>query len=78
MDDSTNFKIEKDVPYPIPQRRRKYPFQEMEIGDSFQVAFSDISASSLRYTASQYGLRNNKKFSVRKLNKNFCRCWRIE
>lgn len=53
---------------------RKYPFGDMQIGDSFAVN-GDIR-TRLVSAASRYGARNNKKFSIRKDGDAF-RCWRI-
>ena len=65
--------IEKGVP--LPPRRgpvSKYPFAEMEVGDSF---VTDIM--SIRGTAKQAAARYGKKFTVRRVAEGF-RVWRIE
>lgn len=68
-------KIDKNVPYTTASKGApKYPFGEMDIGDSF---FVDVAVKSNTVTAAcQYGLRNGKKFSIRKHDGAY-RCWRI-
>jgi hypothetical protein len=60
----TAYKIEKNIPLPTDKPKGKWPFGEMEIGDSFFVG--DRKPSSLGAMASQYGMRHKKKFSVLK------------
>ena len=77
------YKVEKDVPIPENVSRgskSKYPWDEMEVGDSFFVADADKrKKKSISATISQH----------RKLNKNFgrfvtrsidggLRVWRVE
>lgn len=69
-----DFRIEKDIPVVKDGRGlRKYPFRDMEVGDSF--AFGLQNYSGVRVAASAYGQRNAKKFVVSKIA---FRCWRIE
>ena len=35
MASNDEIKIETDVPVPVPASRRTYPFDKMEVGDSF-------------------------------------------
>lgn len=70
-------KIEKGIPLtnPVhPGGQRKYPFGEMELGDSF---YWDGKRHRVDSAASYYGKRNNKKFAVRKEGSG-ARCWRTE
>lgn len=72
-----DFKIEKNVP---PAKRfvhRIYPFDVMEIGDSFYAHAHLTPLEKLRPAASYYGKRHNKKFSVYRVDGGF-RCWRIK
>ena len=80
--------IEKDVPLP-PEgmgRPAKYPFRDMEIGDSFSVPLTgvrqdgqDIAATRLRSRASSAAKEIGRKFAVRTDNENnVVRCWRVE
>jgi len=55
-------------------RPNKYPFGEMEVGDSFPVPEGDGFRS--RCAASAYGKRYSMKFSVRKYEGGY-RCWRV-
>lgn len=66
------FKIEGGVTPPPPLR--KYPFDQMKIGDSFEV--SDDLWERVSTAAGAYGRYHNKKFSIRKHNGAY-RCWRI-
>lgn len=68
-----DIKIEKNVPMPL--RAKKYPFAEMEVGDSF---VTDVSAKRLSNSAAFFGIKNNMKFSVRTLPDGSVRCWRVE
>lgn len=70
-----NFKIEKGIPRVIPYGCgvSKYPFNKMEIGDSF--SFSSDTYAGIQAAARSWGLRHNVKFSISKAN---LRIWRIE
>lgn len=70
------FTIEKDVPVPVGGTRRKYPFPDMEVGDSFFIA-DPLRVQSLRFAASYWGKRHGTQFSVRREGTG-CRCWRIK
>lgn len=68
-----DFEIEKNVVRPA-SRTNKYPFGDMDIGDSFRMP---IEQKHHVQTASyHYGRYHNKKFSVREFDGD-CRCWRI-
>lgn len=72
-------KIEKgiEIPSKAGQRGRetKFPFDSMEIGDSFICSSGTIALSSAHY----YAKRKHKGFKVtqRKLPDGTCRVWRI-
>ena len=69
----SEYKIEKNLPYPsCPYpRNMKYPWDKMEVGDSFEVERYELpNATSAGHN---YGRRNEKKFSSRGN-----RIWRIE
>ena len=70
----SDFTIEKNVPIPIQKRRCKYPWHELEIGDSFFV--SEIKVISISSSANSYGTRTGKKFTIRSVDGG-CRVWRI-
>lgn len=70
--------IEKDKP--IPPMPRKYPFPDMQPGDSFWVPLGDNAARTshnLVAAASSHGRRKGKKFSVRRDGEGF-RVWRVQ
>jgi len=64
-----------------PNRLRKYPFDTMGVGDSFFAPNDDckkIDITARLYSASSiYGTKNNKKFSVRRVDGG-ARVWRTE
>jgi hypothetical protein len=64
-------KIDKQIP--IPNGRNKYPFAEMEIGDSFFVANVRSSNIQLRY----YKPKQFTRRSVVKDGVQGVRVWRI-
>lgn len=71
------FKIEKGIPDPLTPYgfRSRFPFGDMEIGDSFKVP--DFETFTKLYSAaSWYGTRNMKKFRCSQRNGDY-RCWRI-
>lgn len=67
-------KIEKGIP--MPEKRgapRKYPFPDMEIGDSFEAL---IEPDALRAAAYKFQKRYGGQFKVRK-HENGARAWRV-
>jgi len=68
------FKIEKNVPFATSKWPSMYPFEKMDIGDSFSAPAGKHHA--VRCAASAYGRRHKKKFSVRKHGPD-CRVWRL-
>lgn len=71
----SEFIVDKGVAVAAPARKPyKYPFNEMDIGDSFLARFALEKA--LRTSASLYGTRHGLKFSVR-LMEDGVRVWRI-
>lgn len=70
------FKIEKDVP--VPEGRsgvQKYPFHEMQAGDSFLLP-REGNINAARRSATAYGARHNKVFTARKTPDGL-RIWRV-
>jgi len=70
------FKIDKDVP--IPQVLGQYPFEQMEIGDSFFAA--GHTTNQIQNAASNHR-KKGKKFRSRRVTENGVegtRIWRIE
>lgn len=72
-------KIDKDIPVPPDLLKRKgqpwkYPFRDMEIGDSFEVD-NVLSARQQMY---QFHKTTKKRFTIRNPdNVNGYRCWRV-
>ena len=77
-------KIEKDVPIPEVHSKIKYPWPEMEVGDSvFIKAEKGETPTKLKRragaSARYYGNRTGKKFKTRILRKeNGIRVWQVE
>lgn len=76
--------IEKDVPIPADDSRRvsKYPFRDMEVGDSFFVACENgnpaKAAIAVRSSAIIWGKRKgHRKFTTR-IVEGGVRVWRIQ
>ena len=58
-------KIDKDIPIPKTTRARKWPFLDMEVGDS--VYFEDEVVNGKAYrAASSTGLRHERKYISRR------------
>lgn len=69
--------IEKGIPVHDPRAsanvgRRKYPWDEMEVGDSFHAP---ASANSVRTAAANYSKKTGREFVVRKEGDG-ARAWR--
>lgn len=75
----SDYKIEKNVPVPstLYTKTPKWPFREMEIGDSFVVPSNEVK--NARSSAYQLHIRTGMKFIIRlnRTNGEY-RCWRIE
>lgn len=74
------YTVEKNIPIPPSAKRenakRKYPFNEMEIGDSFWV--DTENRNKVRIAAFNEGTRKKKLFKVTKDMQGEVRCWRLE
>ena len=70
---TAEFKIDKGIL--LPKARSKYPFQEMEVGDSFKVPETMLQRA--RGAAYQYARRSKTKFTCR-ANQGKIRIWRIK
>ena len=70
-------KVEKGIPIPTrkSQRWKRYPFPEMEVGDSFLVSRED--GYKAQSAAHEYGSRCGVKFCTRRLEIGL-RVWRIK
>ena len=67
------FTIEKNIPTPHKVGNAKYPFPDMEIGDSFSVA-RDMELR-IRAASRLWGKHHDAKFITRKNGDGF-RVWR--
>ena len=68
-------KVELSFDRPVPAERLTYPWQEMEVGQSFVV---DIAhAPRIRTLASSAGKRWRKKFTTRRAADGTVVVWRI-
>jgi hypothetical protein len=67
------YKIEKNVPIPEKKGRKKYPFGDMEIGDSFVMQKVITTANSI---ARSYGNRHKVRFTCYAISENKTRVWR--
>ena len=79
----SEFTIQSGIPMPEGGkhlgRTRKYPWMEMEVGDSFacpEGQHDSVRTAALSWTARHP--EDRRVFSVRKLDNGTYRCWRIE
>lgn len=70
-----SYAIEKGVPPPEQISKAKYPFPEMEVGDSFVAPQSDID--KVRFAAGQMARRKGMKFATRRMDDGTYRIWRL-
>jgi hypothetical protein len=76
MNEKTTLVFDKNVP--LPKRvgqQRKYPFDEMQVGDSFLMTGPD--AWKIGTAARAYAHIHGWKVTIRKTPEGL-RCWRIE
>lgn len=67
-------KIEKGIPL---KKMAKYPFAEMEVGDSFSISIE--SRTKISSAVTNYKLMNPEKdFATRRVNENTLRVWRTK
>lgn len=65
-----SFKTQKDVP--VPPAKTKYPFSEMQVGDSIVVP--NVNCTCAAYA---YGRKHKQKFRTRAQG-DWYRIWRVE
>lgn len=63
--------VEQGIPMP-----RVYPFEKMEIGDSFLLP-ADAKRITVQIAALRFKRKTGKVFSIRKTSQGY-RCWRVE
>lgn len=77
------FSIDKDIPAPGSKgsdARARYPFRDMDVGDSITVRDADgfNAARKASEAATMYGRRNGKVFTCRTIEEGTVRIWRIK
>ena len=74
------FKIESGVPAPaprfIPKRKRKYPFDQMKINDSFFVPNGKVNTISV--SVAQFHQKNKPKRLTCRTVEGGVRVWRVK
>jgi len=75
--------IDKNISIPVSHNHKKYPFDEMEIGDSFYVEANGSQLNSvqtkLKSAASHWMVRNRKSYLfVTRRQGDGIRIWRTE
>ena len=70
-------KIQKNIAMPknLGTGRPKYPWKELEVGESFLFP-EGLGESGIHSNAQSTGKRLNRKFAIRKTPEGY-RCWRI-
>lgn len=71
----SEYVIQKDVPMPSMPNRSSYPFEAMEVGDSFEVTGDD--ARKVAMAACQHASRYGRLYSTRKTATGR-RVWRLK
>ena len=71
----TTAAIEKGIPVPTNGRRAKWPWKDMEIGDSFLIP--DAKQKNVQPMASIAGSRLSRRFIARQADGGV-RVWRVE
>lgn len=76
--EAMEYKIEKNVPMVVLRKPgfSKYPFAQMQIGDSFVAPLEERRRISS--AATHYGKNHNSKFHIRKITEKQIRIWRTE
>lgn len=68
------YKISKDVPVPPPIRRMNYPYEQLQVGESFWV--EGVSMQSLCNANRRQSKRLERKFICRREGEGV-RVWRV-
>jgi hypothetical protein len=72
-------KVEKGVPIPDFDRNRRYPFHEMEVGDSFQESGGEKERRAAAVAARTYGGKRGQKYTTRVCKETATdRVWRVQ
>lgn len=72
------FKVERGIPCPSVEAGMgvRYPFRQMEIGDSF--VFPSSLKANVHAAVSRIRAKTSKRFKTLKISETHCRCWRVE
>lgn len=70
------YKIEKGVKM-MKKAYDKYPFSDMKVGDSFVLNNADRTKVSSASAAYQRRQKPVQKFSIRAIDSDNCRCYRV-
>ena len=69
--------VEAGYEFPRTAKRcSKYPFDSMNVGDSFRCSAKDAKLAV--DAAYHYGRAHKRKYTVRKIDDGQYRCWRIK
>lgn len=75
MANGKTFRVESGITPPTRHTNQRYPFTEMEVGQSFFILDREM-VRPVSTAAYNYAKVNNKKFSIRKYGDGH-RCWRV-
>lgn len=74
---ASTFQIERGVPMPaVRSSGAKYPFADMEVGDSFTAP--EIERTRISGACQNKARQGDKKFTIRKTGDGFIRVWRVK
>lgn len=65
--------VTSEVPIPV---RIEYPLDKMEVGESF--TFPEERRNTMQSRVSILKKRNGKHFTIKKVEDNQCRLWRVK
>lgn len=68
------YTIEKNVPIPPYSKAARFPYERLEVGDSFLV--TDVKLTSVCNSNYRIGKRLNRKFTARQ-EESGVRVWRV-
>lgn len=71
-------KIEKNVPIPSNRLNLLDEYKLLDMGVDESVKFPIEYRSQMSVIASQQKKRRGREFTIRKINDNFCRIWRVK
>lgn len=73
----SEYELEVGVPEPEERtQHNKYPIRRMQVGESFKVPME--KRGSISATATRIAKVTGKRFTVRKVDQDTVRVWRIE